>query len=217
MQKGATLNRRIAAKRAKQAGETDGLANEIASLVKTFPSLHHAVEEVAEDNIALVQAIRRVAENQETQRTVLLQEIDRLRAGITTELVAHSLKNACRELSPVLNALEGMLDLGDFSDAAVTRQHVESVAATLKSALGRIGIEPVPIVVGTDLFDSRIHECVSARTASDSPFPEAADRTIVKVVEPGYTVQGRLALPAKVWVQKLEMQESKQQEKEGMA
>jgi molecular chaperone GrpE (heat shock protein) len=184
------------------------VAGMIKDLAKTVPAIRQAVEEVAEDNIAVLQAIRRAGEGQESLRSLVVQEIAQLRNAVARELLAQSLRTYCREISPVLNALEGVLEEADFNDAATTRQHVESIAMTLASALSRMGIEPVPVTVGSDLFDSRTHECVRVCTAADSPIPDAVSRTIVRVQEPGYAVLGKLAVPAKVWVQKLETQEN---------
>ncbi len=172
-------------------------------MVKNIPEIHRVVEEVAEDNVTLLRAVKRSADEQEALRGALLQEFGRLRSEIANELVTHSLRTSCRELSPVLNALEGMLELADFSDTQTTRQHVESLALTLQAALGRLGIRRIAIAVGSDLFDSHSHDCVRVCTISDSPMPDAPARTIVRVQEHGYTVHGTLALPAKVWVQKL--------------
>lgn len=200
------MNKRIAMKRAKQEAEGAGLSEQLASLVKSVPAIHHAVEEVAEDNVALMQAVKRASETQDALRTMVLQEIGQLRSDIAGELVAHAPRTYCRDLSPVLNALEGMLEGADFSDGTTIRQHVESLAMTLGAALGRMGIERIPVVVGTDLFDSRIHECVRVCAPTDSPLPGAESRTIVRVQEPGYLVRGRIAMPAKVWVQKIEVE-----------
>jgi molecular chaperone GrpE (heat shock protein) len=196
----------MAAKKAKQAaaGAGNGVGKEVLELAKSVAAIHHAVEEVAEDNIALMQTVRRTADSQDALRALLLQEIGQLRSDLTGELAANALRNCCRELSPVLNALEGMLAGGDFSGAATTRQHVESLAMTMSAAFSRLGIERIVIVPGTDLFDSRIHDCVRVCSSSDSPIPAAPSRTIVRVIEAGYMVRGRLAMPAKVWVQNLE-------------
>jgi molecular chaperone GrpE (heat shock protein) len=194
------------AQKVEDAEPSPDLLRELEAIAKKVPAIHRAVEEVAEDNVALLQAVKRSAESQETTRGMLLQEIGQLRGDIASELVANSLRAFCREFSPVLNALEGMLAEADFSDPQTTRQHVESLAATVQGALLRLGIERLSIAVGTDLFDSHVHDCVRVCTASDSPLPEAPSRTIVRIQEPGYSVHGRLAMPAKVWVQKLEHQ-----------
>jgi molecular chaperone GrpE (heat shock protein) len=198
------MNKRIAAKKAKQEAGTAGLSTQLDGLVRAVPAIRHAVEEVAEDNVALMQTLTRAVEGQDALRGVLLQEIRQLRSDVGDEIAAQLLKGYCRELSPVLNALEAMLGMADFSDGATIRQHVESVASTLQAALGRMGIERIPIAVGTDLFNENVHDCVRACGTSDSPLPEAASRIIVRVQEPGYRVRGRIAVPAKVWVQKIE-------------
>jgi len=204
------LNNRIKMKTLRKTienGEAVALRQDLAEIGKSIPALRHAVEEVAEDNMALMQAVKRTTEGQEALRAFILQELGDLRSDISRELVAHSLRNCCREFSPVLNALESMMAEADFSDHQTTRQHIASMVATMGAAFSRMGIERIPITVGSDLFDSRIHECARVCTPTDSPFPEVAARTIVRVQEPGYTIQGRFTVPAKVWVQKVEKQE----------
>jgi molecular chaperone GrpE (heat shock protein) len=163
----------------------------------------------------MMQAIKRAADGQEAIRTAVLQEIGQLRSDVAGELTAQSLRSSCRDLSSVLAALEDMLERADFSDGATIRQHVESLALTLGSAMSRMGIDRMPIIAGTDLFDSRIHECVRVCGHSDSPFPAAPSRTIVRVQEPGFLVRGRVAMPAKVWVQKTELNKI-EPEKDGL-
>lgn len=193
--------------RVLQADESAAMRKELAEIGKSVLTVCGAVEELAEDYIALRRDVKKTADVQEAFRLVMLQEIGELRSQVSRELTTHFLRNCCREFSPVLNALERMLAEGNFADSQTIQQHVESLAITLAAAFGRIGLERIPITAGTDLFDSRIHECVRVCTSSDSPFPEAPSRTIVRVQEPGYTIQDRLAVPARVWVQKMETQE----------
>src|SRR5580658_10872236 len=144
------MNKRIAMKKAKQVGgiEKDGLDKQLAGLIKSVPAIHHAVEEIAEDNITLMQAVKRASEGQDALLAAVLQEFGQLRADLAGELIAHALRTYCRELSLVLHALEGMLERADFSDGGTIRHHIESLAMTLSGVLGRMGIERVPIVVG---------------------------------------------------------------------
>jgi molecular chaperone GrpE (heat shock protein) len=196
-----------------QPGVGEDLARDISGMAKSLPAIHHAVEEVAEDNMAMLQAIKRASEGQDALRAAVVQEIAQLRSDLTGELISNTLRNVCSELSPVLNAMESMLAEADFADSSAMRLHMESLAMTLDAALRRMGIERIPVTVGSDLFDSQIHDCVKVCTPPDSPLPDAESRVIVWVQEWGYNVGGRLAKPAKVWVQKLETREF-QSEKE---
>jgi molecular chaperone GrpE (heat shock protein) len=194
-------------KKTLQADESAALRRELAEIGKSILAFYNTAEELAEDYIALRQTVKKIADAQESVRLVMLQEICELRSQVSGELTAHFLRNCCRELAPVLNALQSMLAESDFSDPQTIRQHVESLAITLGAAFGRMGLERIPITVGTDLFDSQMHDCVRICTPLDSPFPEAPSRTIVRIQEPGYTIQNRPAIPARVWVQKVEPRE----------
>lgn len=198
-----------AARHAKDSGLLSDLNGSLAETSKRVGEIKRTVDEVAEDNMALLEAVRRAAEGQESFRASVVQEMDMLRAGLAGELVFHSLRNCCRELAPVVSALERMLAGADFSDAESIRQHVGSFAAGMEGVLKRMGMERIAVSVGTDQFDGRIHECVRVCTPADSPLPDAPPKTIVRVDEHGYLVQGRLAMAAKVWVQALEAAEAK--------
>jgi molecular chaperone GrpE (heat shock protein) len=201
------MNNRAKVRVVRQVRENPSLAalntsiTEAANLIR---DVKHTVDEVAEDNIAVVDAVRRAGESQEAFRATLLQEMDKLRTAFAGELTFHALRNCCRELAPVVSALERMLQGADFNDPENTRQHVASFAESMEGVLRRMGIERIAVRPGIDLFDGRIHECVRACTAAESPLPEAPPKTIVRVDEHGYMVQGRLAIPARVWVQSLE-------------
>jgi molecular chaperone GrpE (heat shock protein) len=198
-------------RREDQSKDLAELRKKIDEVAGSVPGLLRAVEEVAEDNVALVKAVKHAADEQGNLRATLLGEIDQLRSELTGKMISQALRQACREFAPVVHALQRMLDENDFDNAATTREHVGSVLTTLESGLTRMKIERVPITAGQDPFNPHIHECVGVCRASDSPFPDAVTGTIVRVQEHGYRVQGRLALPAKVWVQKLEAAESQSQ------
>jgi molecular chaperone GrpE (heat shock protein) len=207
--------------RADRSRERAAQATSIAEVQKTaegiaasLPQLRQALEEVAEDNMALLRAVRCVGDDQQMLRSDLCRELDRLRSDVEGELLSAGLRQHCRELSPVLGALERMLAYADLSDTATMRAHLQSLLLMLESALRRMGIERQSIEVGQDRFDSLVHECVHACSAADSPIPEAARGVIVFVQEPGYLVQGRVAQPAKVWVQQGQREAVRQTEED---
>ncbi len=202
------MSARTKAKLAKEGGTPAGWNGAVAETAKKIDEIKSAlggiksgIDEVAEDNMAVLEAVRRASEAEEAFRSTLLKELDKLRAGLSGELYFHALRSTCRELGSVLSALERMLKAADFSDIETTRQHVASFATSLEGALRRLGIERLPVAEGADLFDARFHECVKVCPPAESPFPEAPPRTIVRVEENGYLVQGRPAVPARVWVQ----------------
>jgi molecular chaperone GrpE (heat shock protein) len=184
------------------------IRDSVAAMAGTAPQtqaalsqIHHALEEVVEDNVALTRSLKGVSDAQDTLRSAVVRELDLLRTEVGGELQVQALRQCCQELSPVLSVLERLVSDGDLSDAETTRQHLVSLAMTLRAGLGRLGIEQVPVTAGTDLFDSRVHECVRRCAPAESPMPDAARGVIVHVQEPGYAVRGRTVRSAQVWVQ----------------
>jgi molecular chaperone GrpE (heat shock protein) len=64
-----------------------------------------------------------------------------------------------------------------------------------------MGAEKISVSPGEEVFDPAIHLCVRLLAPEESPFPGALPRTVVRVVEDGYTLGGRVLSPAKVEVQ----------------
>jgi molecular chaperone GrpE (heat shock protein) len=177
------------------------LQKSLAEVAKCVPQINLAIEEVAEDNVALARSVRSVSDGQETLRTALCRELDSLRADVTGELQSQALKGYCRELTPVLSAIERMLSDVDLLTVDTTRQHLESLATTFRAALHRMGIERMTVNAGVDPFDSLVHDCVRTCTPEDSPVPDAGHGIVVHVQEPGYAIRGRVVQAARVWVQ----------------
>jgi molecular chaperone GrpE (heat shock protein) len=159
------------------------------------------LEEIAEDNTVMVGSLNRVLEMQESLRVEFLHETETLRQEFLGSLSYRALKDLCGELIPPLSAMEAMLEQGDFTDAAAMRGHVSSLIITLQSVLSRMGAEKISVAPGEVLFDPNYHRCVRLLTPSESPFPSAPPRTIVRVVEDGYTLGGKILSPAHVEVQ----------------
>jgi molecular chaperone GrpE (heat shock protein) len=163
--------------------------------------LAELLEEVAEDNTTIAGSLGRLMESQEALRSDVVRELDALREDFRSALVFRALKEVCRELVPPLAAMEAMLKHADFSNEAIIRGHVESLAITVQTVLGRLGVEKISVSPGEEMFDSSRHLCVRMRTPAESPFPSVAPRTVVRVVEDGYVLAGRILSPAKVEVQ----------------
>jgi molecular chaperone GrpE (heat shock protein) len=159
------------------------------------------LDEIAEDNTTLAGTIGRVFETQEALRADMLREIDGLRADFAGALNYRVLKDLCLELAPTLGAMELMLEQADFADPHIIRGHVAGLVTTLHSVLNRMGAEKIPVALGEEAFDTTRHLCVRLRTPEESPFPDAPPRTIIRVVEDGYTLAGRPLTPARVEIQ----------------
>ena len=159
------------------------------------------LEEIAEDNTVMVGSLNRVVEGQESLRVEILRELETLREEFLGSLSYRALKDLCGELIGPLAAMEAILERGDFSDGAAMRGHVDSLVITLQSVLSRMGAEKISIAPGEAVFDPNYHRCVRLLAPSASPFPSAPPRTVVRVVEDGYTLGGKILSPAHVEVQ----------------
>lgn len=199
-----TINPGKSKKHEKKKSRLADVGQSVAHALQQITATRQMVAEVVEDNMALLEAVKRNAENQEGMRATIVREIDHLREQVYAELQFQILKNACKEMVPVLHAIRRMASDGDFSDTEVTRQHVESLASTLDSALRRLGIARLEVCEGVDVFNENLHECIKVCDGRDSPLPDAPHRAIVCVEESGYAINGRLAMPARVWVQRKE-------------
>ena len=197
------------AKRQQKRNERSAAINTtIMEATKNINIIRQSVDEIVEDNIAVVNAVKRLHTDQNALRSAILVEIDKLRIAIAQEISVHALRGICMEFAPMSSVLDHLLQKADFSNAELIREHIESFARSFERALQRQGIERMPIVVGSDLFDIRLHECVKSCEPADSPFPEAPPKTIVFIQEYGYLLRGQVAQPAKVWVQALDVKDT---------
>lgn len=163
------------------------------------------LDEVVEDNTAIVAELRRIDSRfVNGQRTVgddIELAVAGLRSDIAGMLAFQALRDLCNELIAPLSAMEAMLERADFTDPEITAGHVRSLAVTLRGVLTRMGAEKVPVVIGSDLYDPARHRCVAVVDPADSPFPDAAPRTIVRLVEDGYVLNQRPLSPVRVEIQ----------------
>jgi molecular chaperone GrpE (heat shock protein) len=165
------------------------------------------LEELVDDNTARVAELRQL----QHESRVLTDDVERLassvaalRTDLTGALEFRALKDLCTELIGPLAAIDAMAEQtarSEVTDPAVVASHLRSVSATLRSVLGRMGAEQVPIVPGVDRYDPARHMCIGLVAAADSPFPNAPTNTVVRVVEPGYVLYNRPLAPARVEIQ----------------
>ena len=97
-------------------------------------------------------------------------------------------------LLPVLDNLPLALDAArqQFGSGGVM-EGVSMILGQLRGALQKHGLKDVS--PESLLFDPALHECISHQ-----PDPTAPSETVVKVVRPGYVLNGRLLRPASVVV-----------------
>ena len=111
-------------------------------------------------------------------------EQQRLRAAeVVVESLLPVMDNMSRALEAAAQDEEGQLIAG-----------LELVAGQLRGTLEGHGLEEVPVEAGT-LFDPNIHEAVMTQASEDYE-----EGTVLRVLERGYLLHGRLLRPAKVIV-----------------
>jgi molecular chaperone GrpE (heat shock protein) len=159
------------------------------------------LEEVVDDNTAVVASMNQLAQSQQAMAADLSREVAALRGEVAGGLAYRTLKDLVIELTSPLAAMEAMIAAADFTDPAAVATHVRSLTATLRAVLGRMGATPIVVDVGAEVFDPVWHRCVGVLDPDESPFPGAAPRTVVRVVEEGYVLDGRLLTPATVEIQ----------------
>jgi len=159
------------------------------------------LEEIVDDNTAVVAAMNRLGQAQEGLGADVTREVAGLRADLTGALTYRTLKDLATELIGPLAALEAMVDHGEFTDPDVIAGHLRSLLVTLRGVLSRMGAERVAIAVGEEPFDPNRHRCARVLDPDESPFPDAPPHTVVRVVEDGYLLGGRLLTPPNVEIQ----------------
>lgn len=174
------------------------------------------LEEIADDNTAVVAGISEIRAAQEATVAAAqaaasaaaqaaaadaAREVSLLRADLSGTLVHRALKDLCTELVGPLAAMDAMLEQADFSDPQTVAGHVRGLSVTLRNVLARMGAERIAVAVGKELFDPVHHRCAGVCAPLTSPFPDAPPRTVVRVVEAGYVLGGRLIRPAVVEIQ----------------
>lgn len=127
-------------------------------------------------------------------------EIQNMRRRMERE-VANAHKFALEKFSVDLLAVADNLERGlaaiPADDAALTaiREGVELTLKALTDVFGRHGIERVDPKGAA--FDPQLHEAMAM-----VPMPDAANNSVIDVLQKGYTLNGRLIRPARVVVAK---------------
>lgn len=163
--------------------------------------LSQLTKEIVEDNLNLATALGRLRDGQEQVRSDILREVGLLRDEFAGATSFRALRELCRELGPVLTAIDALLEAGEPVEPEILTNHVTSLSVTLHRLLERLGAEQIPVDIGNEPFDPARHQCVALVQPGNSPFPQAAPRSIVRVLEHGYTAGGKVITPAKVEVQ----------------
>ena len=163
--------------------------------------LSQLTHEIVEDNLNLATALGRLRDGQDQVRTDMLREISLLRDEFSGATSFRVLRELCREIGPLLTAIDALLAAPEPAAPEIMTSHVTSLSITLHRLLERLGAEAIPVDVGNETFDPARHQCVALVQPEHSPYPQAAPRSIVRVLEHGYTAGGRVITPVKVEVQ----------------
>lgn len=113
------------------------------------------------------------------------------------EHLKYAAEQVMKDLIPTLDNLELAIGYGSQSEAC--QEMLKGIAMTRKLLLDAVGRHGL-VCVGRegDIFDPALHEAVGFDNR-----PELAADTVAKVLQSGYSLQGRLVRPAKVMVNKL--------------
>jgi molecular chaperone GrpE len=97
-------------------------------------------------------------------------------------------------LLPVMDNMQRALEAAERHEAGQLIEGVEIVAAQFRSVLSSHGLEELVVEQGAP-FDPNLHEAVVTQPSS-----EIEEGCVLRVLENGYTLHGRLLRPAKVIV-----------------
>jgi molecular chaperone GrpE len=144
---------------------------------------------VAENASLRERLLRALAEAENTRR----------RADRTAEEARKfAIADFARELLVVVDNLQRTIDAAEGEGAAANAALLEGVRATLRlfmQTLERFGVHRIDAL--GQRFDPSLHEAIM-----EVEDPAQPPGTVVRVVEPGYTLQDRLLRPARVFVAK---------------
>jgi molecular chaperone GrpE len=134
------------------------------------------------------------AENEELIDTLqrVKAEFDnyRKRAARDQEsLVARAHERLVKDLLPVLDDLERALEAAEAHEEAKLEEGVALVARSLAAVLRKEGLEEVPT---GGKFDPHVHEALLSQPS------EAAEGSVIEVLQKGYRLGDRVIRPARV-------------------
>jgi molecular chaperone GrpE len=151
--------------------------------------------EVEQLQQALVEADER-AKNQREQYLRAVAELDNVRKRAQRDIEAanrYGLEKFAAELLPVKDSLELAVQNTTRADAKSLREGQEATLQLLSRALEKLGITVIDPL--GEPFDPARHEAMMAQESTT-----AEPNSVLKVVQPGYELNGRLLRPARVIV-----------------
>jgi molecular chaperone GrpE len=112
----------------------------------------------------------------------------------TETLRLRAAEGVVESLLPVMDNMQRALDAAERHEAGQLIQGVELVASQFRSVLSSHGLEELVVEPGTP-FDPNLHEAVLTQKSD-----EVDEGCVLRVLEHGYQLHGRLLRPAKVIV-----------------
>jgi molecular chaperone GrpE len=104
-------------------------------------------------------------------------------------LVARAHERLVKDLLPVLDDLERALEAAEAHEEAKLEEGVALVARSLAAVLRKEGLEEVPT---GGKFDPHVHEALLSQPS------EAAEGSVIEVLQKGYRLGDRVIRPARV-------------------
>ena len=154
-----------------------------------------APDEIQDPDEALAAAQAKAAENWERYlRAVAEAENVRKRAKRDVENAhKYALEGFARDLLAVKDSLEMGLEAGETADAEALLEGKRATLKLLATSLQRFGIETID--PEGEPFDPQFHEAMTLQPSAD-----VEPGSVLKVVQKGYSLNGRLLRPAMVVV-----------------
>jgi molecular chaperone GrpE len=144
---------------------------------------------------ALIEADER-AKNHYEQYLRAAAELENVRKRAQRDIEAanrYGLEKFVAELLPVKDSLELAVENAARADAGSLREGQEATLQLLSRALEKLGVTAID--PAGEPFDPARHEAMMAQESST-----AEPNSVLKVVQPGYELNGRLLRPARVIV-----------------
>jgi molecular chaperone GrpE len=160
-----------------------------------LPDRSSQVDELERLQQALIEADERAKDHWE-QYMRAAAELDNVRKRAQRDIEAanrYGLEKFAAELLPVKDSLELAVQNAARADARSLREGQEATLQLLARALEKLGVSVIDPL--GEPFDPARHEAMMAQESTT-----AEPNSILKVVQPGYELNGRLLRPARVVV-----------------
>ena len=182
-----------------QAEAQDAAAAEETCEEEAKPS-YEELEKEAENLRAAMEALRKATEEEIRDiRLRNLAELENFKKRLNREHGEHlkyAAENVMKDLIPSLDNLELAITYGSRDEACKNLlQGVEMTQKLLLDACAKHGLERVG--KEGDAFDPALHEAIGTESREELP-----NDSVARVMQGGYSLQGRLVRPAKVMVNK---------------